>query len=162
VMRFGARQTLIPGLVLIGLSLILFSRAPVDGNYWTDVLPVMVLLGCGAGMAFPALMNLAMSGTTSADAGLASGLVNTSAQIGGALGLALLATLSATRSDGLIADGVSEAAALTSGYHLAFLVGAGLAFLAIVVTVTVLQPAEQPARAHHAPSTEPAWEEAGG
>ncbi len=121
----------------------------------------MILLGCGAGMAFPALMNIAMSGTTPADAGLASGLVNTSAQIGGALGLALLATLSATRSDGLIADGKSEAAALTSGYHLAFLVGAGLAVLAIVVTLTVLRPSEQPAHAHEAPGAEPAWDQAG-
>ena len=163
VMRLGARRTLVPGLVLIGAALVLFSRAPVDGNYWTDVLPVMLLLGCGAGMAFPALMNLAMAGATNADAGLASGLVNTSAQVGGALGLALLATLSATRSDNLIDDGMREAAALTSGYHLAFLVGAGLAALAIVVTLTVLQPAERPAHAsHEAPSGEPAWEQAGG
>jgi len=162
VMRFGARRTLVPGLVLIGVSLVLFSTAPVDGNYWTDVLPVMLLLGCGAGMAFPALMNLAMSGATNADAGLASGLVNTSAQVGGALGLALLATLSATRSDGLIDDGVSEAAALTSGYHLAFLIGAGLAALAIAVTFAVLRPVPLPSHAHDGPVGEPAWEQAGG
>jgi len=165
VMRFGARTVLLPGLALIGLSLVLFSFAPVDGSYWLNVLPVMILLGVGAGVAFPALMNLAMSGATNADAGLASGLVNTSAQIGGALGLALLATLSATRSDHLLADGKSEAAALTSGYHLAFLVGAGLAVLAMLVTVTVLQPSEQAAHeqaAHaHAPGAEPAWEQVG-
>jgi len=160
-MRFGARTVLLPGLVLIGVSLVLFSLAPVDGDYWTNVLPVMILLGAGAGIAFPALMNLAMSGATNADAGLASGLVNTSAQIGGALGLALLATLSATRSDRLIGDGESEAAALTSGYHLAFLVGAGLSVLAILVTVTVLRPSEQAAHAHDAAGTEPAWEQAG-
>jgi len=161
VMRLGARRTLIPGLVLIGVALVLFSLAPVDGDYWTNVLPVMILLGAGAGMAFPALMNLAMTGATNADAGLASGLVNTSAQIGGALGLALLATLSATRSDGLISDGVSEASALTSGYHLAFLVGAGLAALAILVTVTVLQPSEAVAHAHEPSGAEPAWDQAG-
>ena len=161
VMRFGARRTLVPGLLLIGLALVVFSRAPVDGNYWTDVFPVLVLLGCGAGLAFPALMNLAMTGATNADAGLASGLVNTSAQVGGALGLALLATLSTTRSDRLIADGASEASALTSGYHLAFLVGAGLAAAAVLVTLTVLRPAEQAAPAHEARGGEPAWERAG-
>jgi len=161
VMRFGARMVLLPGLALIGVSLLLFSLAPVDGDYWTNVLPVMILLGCGAGLAFPALMNLAMSGTTNADAGLASGLVNTSAQIGGALGLALLATLSATRSDRLIGDGESQSAALTSGYHLAFLVGAALAALAILVTATVLRPSEQASHAHDASGTEPAWDQAG-
>ena len=139
----------------------LFSGAPVDGNYWTDVLPAMILLGFGAGLAFPALMTLAMSGATHADAGLASGLVNTTAQVGGALGLAVLATLSATRTDELLADGDGEAAALTSGYHLAFLVGAGLVVLAILVTVTVLRPSEQAAHAQSAPGTEPAWDQAG-
>ena len=98
IMGFGARSTLIPGLVLIAASLALFTQAPVDGNYVQHVLPVMVLLGAGAGMAFPALMTLAMSGATRSDAGLASGLVNTTVQVGGALGLAVLATLSATRA----------------------------------------------------------------
>ena len=103
IMRYGARTLLLPGLVLIAAALVLFTRAPVDGDYWTHVLPVMVLLGTGAGVSFPALMTLAMSGATPSDAGLASGLVNTTAQIGAALGLAVLATLSASRSDALIA-----------------------------------------------------------
>ena len=90
------------------------------------VLPVMILLGFGIGVSFPALMTLAMSGATRRTPGLASGLVNTTAQVGGALGLAVLATLSTTRSDNLIADGESTASALTSGYHLAFLIGAAL------------------------------------
>jgi len=124
-MRFGARPTLIPGLVLIGAGLLLFARVPVDGNYWVDALPVMLLLGAGAGLCFPSLMTLAMSGATRSDAGLASGLVNTTLQVGGALGLAVLATLSATRTENLLADGESTASALTSGYHLAFLIGAG-------------------------------------
>ena len=94
ITRFGARQTLIPGLVLIVIGLALFSLAPVDGGYLAHVFPSMVLFGTGAGLCFPALMTLAMSGATPEDAGLASGLVNTSAQIGGALGLAVLATLS--------------------------------------------------------------------
>jgi MFS family permease len=104
------------------------------------VLPVMVLLGTGAGLCFPALMTLAMSGATASDAGLASGLINTTAQVGGALGLAVLATLSASRSNELIGTGESTAAALTSGYHLAFGIGAALVAVAILVAITVLEP----------------------
>jgi EmrB/QacA subfamily drug resistance transporter len=140
IMRFGARTALLPGMALIAAGLVLFARAPVHGAYLPDVLPVMVLLGTGAGVAFPALMNLAMSGATRADAGLASGLVNTTAQVGGALGLAVLATLSSTRSDDLIHRGKATASALTSGYHLAFLIGAGLVGAAIAIAATVLQP----------------------
>jgi MFS family permease len=105
-----------------------------------DILPVMVLLGVGAGLCFPALMTLAMSGATPSDAGLASGLINTTAQVGGALGLAVLATLSASRSAALIGAGEPTVAALTSGYHLAFGIGAALVLVAIVVAMTVLQP----------------------
>jgi EmrB/QacA subfamily drug resistance transporter len=143
IMRFGARTLLFPGMVLITVGLVLFSLAPVDGSYVRNVLPVMLLLGLGIGVSFPALMTLAMSGATQADAGLASGLVNTTAQVGGALGLAALATLSATRSDNLIEDGEATASALTSGYHLAFLIGAGLVVAGIVVAVTVLETKEQ-------------------
>ena len=143
IMRFGARTTLLPGLVLIGAGLALFAQAPVDGSYVRHVLPAMILLAFGAGVCFPALMTLAMSGATQSDAGLASGLVNTTAQVGGALGLAVLATLSATRSENLIDGGEATASsALTSGYHLAFLIGAGLVVAALVVAVTVLQPEE--------------------
>src|SRR5215204_5325471 len=140
IMRFGAKNTLLPGLVLIGAGLLLFTRAPVDGSYWIDVFPVMLLLGTGAGLCFPSLMTLAMSGATQSDAGLASGLVNTTLQVGGALGLAVLATLSATRGESLIDGGEATASALTSGYHLAFLIGAGLIAVAIAVAVTVLEP----------------------
>jgi EmrB/QacA subfamily drug resistance transporter len=140
IMRFGARTALVPGMVLIAAGLLLFTRAPVDGSYVEHILPVMVILGFGIGVCFPALMTLAMSGATKSDAGLASGLVNTTAQVGGALGLAVLATLSATRSDNLIADGERNAVALTSGYHLAFLIGAALVGAAIVVALTVVQP----------------------
>jgi len=139
IMRFGARQALIPGLVLIAIGLALFARVPVDGTYVTDVLPSSVLLGAGVGTCFPALMTLAMSGATPQDAGLASGLVNTTAQVGAAIGLAVLATLSATRTEDLLGEGKSEAAALTGGYQLSFWIAAGLVVLAIVVAVTVLQ-----------------------
>jgi EmrB/QacA subfamily drug resistance transporter len=145
ITRFGARRSLLTGMVLVGISLALFTRAPVDGGYVEHVLPVMILLGFGIGVCFPALMSLAMSGATQADAGLASGLVNTSAQVGGAIGLAVLATLSATRTDNLIADGETTASALTGGYHLAFWIGAGLVVAAIGVALAVLQPEEEAA-----------------
>jgi EmrB/QacA subfamily drug resistance transporter len=164
IMRFGARRTLLPGLGLIGAGLVLFTRAPVDGDYLTHVLPVMLLLGTGAGLSFPALMTLAMSGATRSDAGLASGLVNTTAQVGAALGLAVLATLAASRSDSLIADGASKATALTNGYHLAFWIGAALIAAAIVVAVTVLQPEQRAAQelepAGEPTEAEPAYSEA--
>jgi EmrB/QacA subfamily drug resistance transporter len=146
VMRLGARGTLLSGVVLIGAALALFARVPVGGEYVRDVLPTMLLLGTGAGLCFPALMTLAMSGATPQDAGLASGLVNTTAQVGGALGLAVLATLSASRTDSLAGDGASAAAALTGGYHLAFLIGAGLVVIAALVAVVVLEPSARPAR----------------
>jgi EmrB/QacA subfamily drug resistance transporter len=140
IMRFGTRRTLLPGLVLIAAGLALFARVPVDGDYVTDVLPSTILLGAGIGTSFPALMTLAMSGATPSDAGLASGLVNTTVQVGAAVGLAVLATLSATRSKSLIENGEYTAAALTDGYQLAFLIGAALVVVAIVVAVTVLRP----------------------
>ncbi|HEY6672095.1 MAG TPA: MFS transporter [Solirubrobacterales bacterium] len=166
IMRFGARRLLFPGLGLVTAGLVLFTRAPVDANYFVDVLPVLILLGAGIGICFPALMTIAMSGATRADAGLASGLVNTSAQVGGALGLAVLATLSTSRSDTLEAAGHSTASALTSGYHLAFWVAAGLVVAAIGVVAIVIQPehkaAEQFAgeQGEEMPAGEPAYSEA--
>jgi EmrB/QacA subfamily drug resistance transporter len=146
--RFGARGTLVPGLILIVAGLALFGRMPVDGSFAADVLPAMVLLGAGAGTAFPALMSLAMSGVPLSDSGLASGLVNTAQQVGGALGLAVLATLSASRTDGLLAGGASPAAALVDGYRLALVVAAVLVAAAVAVAVAVLRPP--------APDAEPA------
>ena len=143
VMRFGAKKMVLSGLALFMLGLALFTQAPVDGDYVVHILPVMVLLGIGAGLCFPALMTLAMSGASPDDAGLASGLINTTAQVGGALGLAVLATLSATRSSVLIGAGEPTAAALTSGYHLAFGIGAALVLVAIIVAVSVLEPERQ-------------------
>jgi EmrB/QacA subfamily drug resistance transporter len=138
VTRFGARGTLLPGLTLIVIALALFARAPVHGSYVAHVMPSMFLLGIGAGVSFPALMTVAMAGTAPADAGLASGLINTTAQIGGALGLAVLATLSASRSKTLLDHGHANAAALTGGYHLAFWIAAALAASAIAVVALAL------------------------
>jgi EmrB/QacA subfamily drug resistance transporter len=159
-MRFGARQSLIPALGALVLGLLLFARAPVDGTYVVDVLPPIVLIGVGAGIAFPSLMTLAMSGATRDDAGLASGLINTTAQVGGALGLAVLATLSATRTSHLLDAGRSTASALTSGYHLAFVIGGALVIVGVALAVFVLKPVDLPAQeAAEEQAGEPAYAE---
>jgi predicted MFS family arabinose efflux permease len=152
--RYGARTILVTGLIAIAVALAIFAQAPADGAYAPHVLPPMVLLGVGAGLAFPALMTLAMSGTAPEDAGLASGLLNTTAQVGGALGLAVLATVSASHSAHLAATGTPTATALTSGYHLAFWIGAALTAAAILVALTALRGRE--AEAPTAPSDQPA------
>ncbi len=142
LMRFGPRNILIPGFTLVTIALLLFARTPVDGNYVTDLLPPFLLIAVGIGTSFPGIMTLAMSGATPEDAGLASGLVNTSMQVGGAVGLAVLATLSTERTESLEAAGHSVASALNSGYHLAYLVGAGLAFTAVLISIFVLKQPE--------------------
>jgi EmrB/QacA subfamily drug resistance transporter len=167
IMRFGPKTTLIPGVIAVGIGLLLFARTPVDGTYFADLLAPMLLVGLGVGSAFPALMTLAMSGATPEDSGLASGLVNTSMQVGGAIGLAVLATLATQRTDNKLADGVGQLAALNSGYHLAYLVGAILVAIATVIAVTVLKPVAMPSQemaAEGAPERgderEPAYSEA--
>jgi EmrB/QacA subfamily drug resistance transporter len=165
IMGIGARSALIAGLVLAGSGLLLFTRAPVDGSWAEHMLPVMVLLGAGAGLAFPALMTLAMSGATPSDSGLASGLVNTTTQVAGAIGLAVLATLATERTDSLLAGGESTASALNAGYHLAFTLGAALIAVALVVAVTVIRsgsPAAADAPDTHADpcAAQPAYSEA--
>jgi len=166
IMRFGARRLLFPGLGLVAAGLILFTRAPVDATYVVDIFPVLILMGVGIGICFPALMTIAMSGATRADAGLASGLVNTTAQVGGALGLAVLATLSTSRSDSLEEAGRSTASALTSGYHLSFWIAAGLVLAAIAVAALVIEPEDKAAEqfaeeeSEQLPAGEPAYSEA--
>ena len=139
ISRFGARAVVIAGLVLVAGGLALFARVPVHGHYLLDVLPSMVLLGVGAGMAFPALAALAMADATPDDAGLASGVFNTTAEVGSALGLAVLATLSANRYAGLRQGGVPDLLAQTGGYRLALVTAALLAAAALVVTITVIR-----------------------
>jgi EmrB/QacA subfamily drug resistance transporter len=165
MMGIGPRNALVAGLVFAGAGLLLFTQAPVDGRWVSDVLPVMLLLGAGAGLAFPALMTLAMSGASPSDAGLASGFVNTTVQVGGAIGLAVLATLATERTDGRLADGEPTAAALNSGYHHAYLIGAALVLVAIVVAVSVLR-SRSSARAERkaegdCSGSEPAYSQAG-
>jgi EmrB/QacA subfamily drug resistance transporter len=145
-MRFGARAVLIPGLAFGAGGLALFSQVPVGASYVADMLPAMVLVGIGAGVSFPALMTLAMSSAHPTDAGLASGLVNTTQQVGGALGLAVLATVSSSHTTALLHTGHGAASALTSGYHLAWMIGVGLLVAATATAIAVLRPAPAPAQ----------------
>ena len=152
-MRFGPSATLIPSLLAIIAGLLLFARTPVHASYVRDLLPATILIGLGAGLGFPSLMTLAMSSTAPADSGLASGLVNTSVQVGGAVGLAALAAIASARTHGQLAHGVSTAAALNSGYHLAYLIGAALVLVAVAAGLTVLRPSSR--RTRHAAHCEP-------
>ena len=149
VMRFGIRPPLTIGLALAAVGLLLFARAPVDGSFAVDVLPSMILLGFGAGIAFNPLLLAAMSDVQPSEAGLASGVVNTSFMMGGALGLAILASLAASRTDSLLASGDDPLVALSGGYHAAFLVGAVFAAGAAVLGAVFLR-AGAPAPAHEA------------
>src|SRR5256714_1306633 len=157
VMRFGFRRPLAIGLLLAATGLLLFVRAPVGGSFVVNVLPSMILLGFGAGMAFNPVLLAAMSDVKPEESGLASGVVNTAFMMGGALGLAVLASVAAHRTDTLRADGNSTAVALTGGYHIAFLVGAIFAALAAVIGATLLHEAAgapaQSAEPHGVPAT---------
>jgi EmrB/QacA subfamily drug resistance transporter len=130
VLRFGITRPIVAGLVLAALGLALFARAPVAGEFLIDVLPGMALLGLGAGMAFNPVMLAAMSDVSADESGVASGLVNTSFMMGGALGLAVLASLAATETANALAANADRLAALNSGYHSAFFGGAIFAFIA--------------------------------
>ena len=140
VMRFGIRPPLTVGLGLAAVSLALFSQAPVDGDFVVHVLPSMVLLGIGAGIAFNPVLLAAMGDVEPQESGLASGLVNTSFMMGGALGLAVLVSISTARTESLAADGASAVAALNGGLQAAFAAGAVAAALAAVVGGVFLRP----------------------
>jgi EmrB/QacA subfamily drug resistance transporter len=148
VMRFGIRPPLLVGLSLMAVGILLFARAPVDGNFLVDVLPAMVLQGFGAGIGFNPILLAAMGDVKPSEAGLASGVVNTSFMMGGALGLAVIASLAASRTDSLLASGDGELLALTGGYHLGFLVGALFTVAAVVLAGLLLRSV------HHAPGHE--------
>jgi EmrB/QacA subfamily drug resistance transporter len=147
VMRFGIRAPLATGLLLAAVGLVLFVRAPVGGSFAVDVLPSMILLGFGAGMALNPVLLAAMSDVAPEESGLASGVVNTSFMMGGALGLAVLASLAASRTSSLRADGNDLLTSLTGGYHLAFAVGAVFAATAAALGAVLLR-SRQPAPAH--------------
>ena len=139
VMRFGIRGPLSTGLLLAALGLALFARAPVGGGFVVDVLPGMLLLGLGAGIAFNPMLLAAMSDVEPSQSGLASGMVNTAFMMGGALGLAALASLAAARSAALAAGGATPVAALNGGYQLTFLAGAGIAAVAGLLSAALVR-----------------------
>jgi EmrB/QacA subfamily drug resistance transporter len=160
VMRFGIRAPLATGLLLAGVGLLLFARAPVEGNFVVDVLPSMILLGLGAGMAFNPVLLAAMSDVEPSEAGLASGVVNTSFMMGGALGLAVLASVADSRTQTLLDAGEGSLAALTGGYHVAFLLGAVFAIAAGVLGGLLLRPGAQVAHEGEEATGVPATAEA--
>jgi EmrB/QacA subfamily drug resistance transporter len=139
ITRFGPRTVLRTSLVLLVVALLWLARLPVDASYFIDVAPSLFLIGIGAGLAFPSIVGLAMSGATRGDAGLASGLVNTTRMVGGSLGLAAMASIATTRGTSLAAAGADGATALTGGSQLALTFAAGLVIAAIGVAWTVLR-----------------------
>src|SRR3954447_24994290 len=145
VMRYGIRKPLVTGLLLASAGLLLLVRAPVDGTFVSDILPSMVLLGLGAGIAFNPVLLAAMGDVDPGEAGLASGVVNTSFMMGGAVGLAVLASAAASRTTTLVDAGHSETAALTGGYHVAFFLGAVFAAAAAALGGMLLREAGAPA-----------------
>jgi len=160
VMRFGIRPPLVAGLGMAAVGLVLFARAPVDGWFVVDVLPGMILLGVGAGIAFNPVLLAAMSDVQPEEAGLASGVVNTSFMMGGALGLAVLASIAAARTDTLTASGENAAEALNGGYQLAFLTGALFAALAATLGGLLFRVARPAAAGAHGEVGAPATAEA--
>jgi EmrB/QacA subfamily drug resistance transporter len=154
VMRYGIKKPLTTGLLLASAGLALLVRAPVDGSFVVDVLPSMILLGLGAGMAFNPVLLAAMGDVEPAESGLASGVVNTAFMMGGAVGLAVLASLAASRTHTLVDTGHGEIAALAGGYHLAFLIGAIFAAAAAVIGAALLRESAPAGEAVGAPATE--------
>jgi hypothetical protein len=144
VLRFGIRTPLATGMVLVAASLALFARAPVGGSFALDVLPGMILLGLGMGISFNPVLLAAMSEVEPSEAGLASGVANTSFMMGGALGLAVLASLADARTSGLLAGGLDRLTALTGGYHASFAAGALFAATAAVLGAIMLRPSATP------------------
>ena len=158
VMSLGVKTPLIAGLALMTVGLLLLARAPVEGNFLVDVLPATLAVGLGAGIGFNPILLAAMSGVSPTEAGLASGVVNTAFMMGGALGLAVLASLAAWRTDELEAAGDGTLAALNGGYHLAFLVGAFFVVASAVVAALLLRPEAAPAHGHPEAAGEPVTE----
>jgi EmrB/QacA subfamily drug resistance transporter len=145
VTRFGPRRVLVAGLLFATSSEALLVRLPVHGQYLTDLLPSFVLIGLGLGISFVSVTIAGLAGVAGADAGIASGLVNTSRQIGGAVGLAVVSTIAATYSSGHLSSGAVSAEALTHGFRVSFAVLAALGALGVVLTAALLRiPRHEP------------------
>jgi MFS family permease len=151
--RFGPLAMLVAGQVVIAVALVTLGVGPAHANYLVHLMVPLALLGLGGGLSFPSLTIIAMSDSGPGDAGLASGILNTTGQVGGALGLAVLATLAGARTVTLALDGLGSVAALAGGYHFAWLVGAGTVVITLAVALFVLRSR---------PSTEPEMELAEG
>jgi EmrB/QacA subfamily drug resistance transporter len=139
VTKIGVKPALVIGMLTLALGLFYFTQISVDGSYVNDLLPGFILIGVGLGFSFVPVSIAALAGIESHDAGLASGLINTNQQIGGAIGLAILTTVATTRTDDELAAGASDAAALVSGFQLAFWVGAAFAVVGLLTTLVVLK-----------------------
>jgi EmrB/QacA subfamily drug resistance transporter len=150
VTKAGVKPVLAAGMVLLGVGLVWFTQISVDGSYSVDLLPGFLLIGVGLGFSFVPVSIAALAGVPPHEAGLASGLINTSQQIGGALGIAILVTVATGRTDDQLAEGADTAHALTSGFSIAFWVGAAFALVSLIATFVMLRGEElkaQPAGA---------------
>jgi MFS family permease len=148
IARFGPRTVLLPGLALFAAGLAALGRVPADGSYAVDVLPALLPLGIGFGLAMPAVATLAMSAATPEDSGIASGMFNTTQQIGAAFGLAVLSTVADAHTGALLDSGADSASALTAGYQLAFRAGACVVVVSLLLAAALLRspaPAQHPA-----------------
>jgi MFS family permease len=156
VSRFGFKPILVAGMGLVAIGLLMFAGVPEHGSYLSDVLPASVVAGAGLGFSFVPVTIAAVSGVRDDDAGLASGLINTSQQIGGALGLAVLSTIAISRTDELTAAGPPTPGALTEGFQSAFTAGAGFAVLGIVLGLLLIKGRPRPENVDAEPATEAA------
>jgi EmrB/QacA subfamily drug resistance transporter len=140
MVRFGALPTLTAGLVTIVAGLLLLAGAGVHAGYFPGLFFAFLLIGLGAGASFMPLLTVGMSDAPARDAGLASGIINVSVQLFGAIGLATLGTVATDHTKTLTAQGYSLSSALTGGYHLAYMVGAGAVAVGVVAALLILRP----------------------
>ena len=155
VTRLGVKPVLVVGMALLTVGMVYFTQVSANGSYWTDLFPGFLIIGVGMGFSFVPISIAALAGVQGPEAGLASGLINTSQQIGGALGLALLTTVATTHTTTLLEEGTPQAEALTSGFSWGFWVAAGFAFVSLITTLVVLRQDDLPAVATE-PATAPA------
>jgi MFS family permease len=149
--RFGPFRVLVPGIASAVIGLLVLSRVSEHSGYFPTFFVGLVVMGFGMGTSFMPLLTIAMADVPRADAGLGSGIVNVSQQLSGALGLAVFSTIATSHTRSLSADGHTPIAALTGGYHVAFLAAAGCAAFGGVAAVALLRPR---ARAALAPAAE--------
>jgi MFS family permease len=154
--RLGVKPVLVAGMTTLTIGLIYFTQVSVGGSYLRDLLPGFLLIGFGLGFSFVPISIAALAGVQPAEAGLASGLINTSQQIGGALGIAALSTIASSRTDDAVASGTALPTALVDGFQGAFIAGAIIAALGIVASLTLIRRREL----EQVPAAEPAIEPA--